>query len=177
MKTYIAFLRGINVGGHKKIPMAELRGILMAEGLKKVTTYIQSGNVIFTSEEEPNSLALKISEAIQNHFGFKVPVLMVSPETLQYVFNACPFPKEKKKNSYFSLLYTIPDEASIIEISNISYPNEEIMVTKSCVYFYASAGYARTKFNNNFFENKLKVTATARNYKTMLKLLSLLAEY
>ena len=177
MKTFIALLRGVNVGGHKKIPMAELRELLTKVGLKHVQTYIQSGNVVFqSSEENIEKLEIKIHDAINKHFEFKVPVSVKTPEGLQRIFDDCPFPEEKKVNSYFTVLYTVPDKNLVEGVSQISYPNEEFIITEWCIYFYCSVGYGNAKFNSNFFERKLKTTATARNYKTIVKLLSLSAE-
>lgn len=174
MKTYIALLRGINVSGQKKVPMAALRELLSDSGLKGVETYIQSGNVIFKSpEKDIQKLELKIHEAIKTHFGFEVPILVKTPEYLQGVFDNCPFPEEKKTNSYFTLLYTVPDKNLIKEAANMSYPNEEFVITNDCIYFYCSTGYGKAKYSNNFFERKLKTTATARNYKTMVKLIAM----
>ncbi|GAA3636173.1 DUF1697 domain-containing protein [Flavivirga jejuensis] len=177
MKTYIALLRGINVSGQKKVPMAELRELLTNSGLENVQTYIQSGNVIFKSpEKDVQKLELKIHEAINTHFGFEVPILVKTPEDLQQIFDNCPFPEEEKMSSYFTLLYAIPDTNLIKEASKISYPNEVFVITDACIYFYSFTGYGKAKYNNNFFERKLKTTATARNYKTMVKLLSLSAD-
>ena len=177
MKTYIALLRGINVSGQKKVPMAELRTLLTNAGLENVQTYIQSGNVILKSpERDVQKLELKIHQAIKTHFGFEVPILVKTREDLQHIFDNCPFPEEKKTNSYFTLLYTVPDKDLIDAVANISYPNEEFVITNTCIYFYCSTGYGKAKYSNNFFERKLKTTATARNYKTMVKLLSLCAE-
>lgn len=177
MTKYIALLRGINVSGQKKIPMAELREILDKIGLENVQTYIQSGNLIFNSSETDNkSMELVIHEAIKSHFGFEVPVLVLKSQELKQIFDDCPFSSEKKENSYFMMLYTSANKNLVHEISKLSYPNEEFYITDSCVYFYCSLGYGKAKMNNNFFERKLKVTATARNYKTMVKLLSLSAE-
>ncbi len=174
MKTYIALLRGINVSGQKKVPMAELRELLSNFGLKEVQTYIQSGNVIFKSaEKDIQKLEFKIHEVIKTHFGFEVPILVKIPEDLQHVFDNCPFPDEKKMNSYFTLLYSVPDIDLINEVAKISYPNEAFVITKDCIYFYCSTGYGKAKYNNNFFERKLKTTATARNYKTMVKLIAM----
>ena len=174
MKTYIALLRGINVGGQKKVLMAELRKLLSDSGLKEVETYIQSGNVIFKSpEEDIQKLELEIHEAIKIHFGFEVPILVKTPEDLQHVFDNCPFSEEKKTNSYFTLLYTVPDKDLMDDVAKISYPNEAFFITNDCIYFYCSTGYGKAKYNNNFFERKLKTTATARNYKTMVKLIAM----
>lgn len=177
MIKYIALLRGINVSGQKKIPMAELREILAKSGLENVLTYIQSGNVIFQSlETDKSTLESKIHNAIKSNFGFEVPVLVLSPSELKNIFVSSPFPKEKKENSYFMMLYSKADKDLVNNISELSYPNEEFKITDKAVYFYCLVGYGKAKLGNNFFERKLKVTATARNYKTMVKLLSLSAE-
>ena len=174
MKTYVALLRGINVSGHKKVPMAELRDILFKVGFVNVQTYIQSGNVIFRStEEDIQKLTQIIQKEIKNYFDFEVPVLIKTNDELLNIFNDCPFSQEKKESSYFTLLYWTPDQLLVDNLGELKYPNEEIIILNSCIYFYSSIGYGNTKYNNNFFERKLKVTATARNYKTMLKLLSL----
>lgn len=171
---YIALLRGINVGGNKKILMADLRNLLTEIGLQRVKTYIQSGNVIFQSKESSiKKLELLIHQSIKNLFGFDVPVLIKTPEDLQTIFNNCPFSQEQKTQSYFTFLYTVPSKKLAKEVSQISYVNETFTITNTCVYFYCSTGYGKSKCSNNFFERKLNVTATARNYKTMVKLLSL----
>ena len=174
MQTYIALLRGINVGGHKKIPMVELREVLSNSGFQNAQTYIQSGNVIFQSKKlEISILENDLQKAIRSHFGFEMPIIVKTPSELQMIFDACPFSEEKKVNSYFTLLYTTPDASLIEEVAKITYPNEEFIIIKNCIYFYCSMGYGNAKYNNKFFERKLKTTATARNYKTMVKLIAM----
>ncbi|NRA94449.1 MAG: DUF1697 domain-containing protein [Psychroserpens sp.] len=174
MKTYIALLRGINVGGHRKVPMAELREVLSKCGLEQVKTYIQSGNVIFrSSKEDLKVLEQLIQSAILNQFGFEVPVLIRTPKSLKLVLETCPFEHEKKENSYFILLSDIPKKELVNEVSEIQFENEAFVIIKDCLYFHSSVGYGRTKFNMNSMEKKLKVQATSRNYKTMLKLIAM----
>ena len=176
MITYIALLRGINVGGHKKMPMAELRELLKREGLGKVMTYIQSGNVIFKSMENEISLESKIEESIKAHFGFDVPVLVKSREELLEIFNACPFSRGIKEKCYFIVLNKTPERHLIDEVNKISYENEQFIVKKNCLYFYSSLDFGKTKFNMSTFERKLNVKGTSRNFNTMTKLLTLGAE-
>ncbi len=174
MNTYIALLRGINVGGHKKVPMAELRELLTKSGFKNVKTYIQSGNIILQSSEV--SLAKienTIQKSIQSYFGFEVPVIVKTRKELEVIFDSCPFSEEKKENSYFILFNEIPLKELVDEVLKISYENEVFVIIKDCLYLHSSIGYGNSKFNMNSFEKKLKVKATSRNYKTMVKLLSL----
>ena len=176
MKTYIALLKGINVGGHKKVPMAELRDMLSNSGLKNVQTYIQSGNVIFQSSEKASELQTNIQNVIASNFGFEVSIIIKTNKELQTIFDASPFSKEKKEKSYFIMLNRIPEINLVEEVDQLPYENEEIVIKKDCLYFYCSTGFGKTKFNMNTYERKLEVTGTARNYNTMVKLLSLSAE-
>ncbi|MFG6685708.1 DUF1697 domain-containing protein [Mariniflexile sp. HNIBRBA6329] len=173
MKTYIALLRGINVGGHKKVPMTVLRDLLTTAGFQKVQTYIQSGNVIFQSTAEVSELEKTIQNLILNHFGFEVSVIVKTNQELQAILNNCPFSEERKMESYFIMLSAIPDHNLVDDVAKITYENEEVIIKNDALYFYSSTGYGRTKFNMNTYERKLKVIGTSRNYKTMLKLLSL----
>lgn len=174
MKTYIALLKGINVGGHKKVPMAELRELLTKSGLANVKTYIQSGNVVFQSlETNLEKLEGNIQKLIFNKFGFQVHVLVKIRADLQRIFNDSPFPEEKKKKSYFTMLHTVPNPELVKVASEKVYEGEEYYIINDCIYFYCEKGYGQAKFNMNFFERKLKTIGTARNYNTMLKLLSL----
>ena len=176
MKTYVALLRGINVGGHKKVSMAELRELLTNAGFQNVQTYIQSGNVIFQSSEKANVLENIMRHVIMNHFKFKLPVIIKSRDELLSIFNACPFEKENQENSYFIIFNRIPERELIDKVDEIAFETDEIMIIKDCLYLYCSLGYGQTKFNMNSFERKLNVLATSRNYKTMVKLLSLSSE-
>ncbi|MCC1483117.1 DUF1697 domain-containing protein [Winogradskyella immobilis] len=173
MEIYIALLRGINVGGHRKIPMADLRGLLTKMGFNNVQTYIQSGNVIFQSSKDTKTLEITIKQAIANRFGFDVPVIVKTRADIKTIFDNCPFPETKKTNSYYTLLSHQPDIDLVKIASEKTYPNEEYQILNDCIYFYAEKGYGNAKFNLNWFEKTLNVNATARNYKTMLKLLSL----
>ena len=174
MKTYIALLRGINVGGHKKVPMAELRGLLTKSGLKNVLTYIQSGNVIFqSSEANKGKLKAIINKTITARFGFDIPVLVKSKEEIKAILDNCPFPEEKKGVSYFIMLSEIPEKDLIDETSKQIFPEEEFIITKNCIYIFYALGAGKAKLGVNWFEKKLKVKATARNYRTMAKLLEM----
>ena len=177
MNTYIALLRGINVSGQKKVPMADLRTMMTDLELVNVKTYIQSGNVVFQSSEENQSvLESKISETILKVFQFEVPVLVKSESQFQNIFDSNPFSEEQKSRSYFTLLSHIPKQDLVESVSIESYKNERFVITDSCVYFYSEHGYGKAKCNTNFFERKLKVSATTRNFKTMQKLLSLCSD-
>ena len=177
MNTYIALLRGINVSGHKKVPMAELRELLSKMDFKNVKTYIQSGNVVFQSiRKDGKFLEAEIKNSILNHFGFEVAVLVRTRDELLKIFEDCPFSEDKKVTSYFAILSDIPDVELVNEASKKIYENEEYAIINDGLYFYCANGYGKAKFSLNFFEKKLKVNATSRNYKTMVKLLDMSLE-
>jgi len=177
MITYIAFLRGINVGGHKKIKMADLRALLEGLGYTDVMTYIQSGNVIFNSlEEDRDKLENRISGAIKNHYGFEVPVLVKTRTEINKILDKNPYNDHGDLASnkiYFVLLKEIPENKNIEATSTIFFENEKFEITPECVFLRCALGAGKAKCNINFFESKLKVTTTSRNYRTMTKLLEL----
>lgn len=141
-------------------------------GFKQVTTYIQSGNVVFRSTET-SDLSNKITQAIERKYGFIVPVLIKKVSELRKILSKCPFSEEKREKSFFVLLQENPSKENIELTNGFSNSNEEFHIEEDCVYVYYSKGAGEAKMGNNFFEKKLKVNATARNYRTMLKLLEL----
>jgi uncharacterized protein (DUF1697 family) len=172
MHQYIALLRGINVGGHKKILMAHLKALFISLGFENVVTYIQSGNVVFSSSEV-DGLAHTISEAIQKTYGWEVPVLVRTASEMKKILMNCPFSEEKMRKSYFLLFQDEVSRESMDMIKDITFPWEEFHITPACMYFFCATGYAKVKMTGNFVEKKLKVNATSRNYNTMAKLVEL----
>lgn len=172
MQTHIALLRGINVGGHKKLKMADLKLLFEDLGFQNVTTYIQSGNVIFSAEEE-RGLSEKISNEIKAKFGWEVPVLVKTMDEIVKILATCPFEETKKVEAYFMLLASKPETKLMEAVREISYPNEEFVLSPECVYIHYGNGAGNAKLNNNFFEKKLKVAATTRNYRTLARLVEL----
>ncbi|WP_299117684.1 DUF1697 domain-containing protein [uncultured Winogradskyella sp.] len=176
MNVFVILLRGINVGGHRKVPMTQLRELLSNSGYVNVQTYIQSGNVVLQSPSDSKILKQDLEESILNHFGFEVTILVKTNTELKAIYKACPFQNEEKEKSYFMFLDTSPNTEGLAEVSKLEYIGEKVSITENCIYFFSANGYGRTKFNSNFYERKLKVNATARNYKTMLKLLAMAKE-
>lgn len=177
MTRYIAFLRGINVGGQKKVPMAELREVLSETGLKSIQTYIQSGNIVLESENHSKKdLQESIEKVIDDHFGFHVPVLVKSVIDIKHILENNPFNNKEDLESnriYFVLLFQKPSDEKIILFKEEHYPKEKWQIVGDCLYLCCENGYGKAKLNNNVVERKLKVDATTRNHKTMEKLLEL----
>lgn len=177
MSKFIALLRGINVSGQKKIKMAEFKVHLENAGLTNVQTYIQSGNVVFSSsEKDTDTLAKKIEQAIQENYDFHVPTLVLKREYFIWVLENNPFQNDQDKEIKkigFAFLYAVPEKDSIDKLMSYNYPNEELILKRGMAFVYAGNGAGKAKLNNNFIENKLKVTASSRNYNTVVKLIEM----
>lgn len=180
MKTYIAFLRGINVSGQKKIIMADLRGMLRKLKFDEVETYIQSGNIVLKSNDDDcQKIAQKIKMGIADTFGFEVPVLVKTYKELKSIFDKNPFTEPsdiENKRVYFALLKKPPQPESIKEFRKEKFQGEQFVVANDCVYLNYQIGAGKAKLSNNLIERKLKVSATSRNYRTMTKLLEMSAD-
>lgn len=174
MTNFIALLRGVNVSGQKKMPMADLRVALEKLNFRNVRTYIQSGNVVFGSTDtDKDILEKKIKDGIRDVFGFDVPVLVKSKSDFERVIVQNPYTDKEaieKKQVYFVLLKNTPAPELVKAFQNEAYENEKFFVSEDCVYLFCQTGYGKAKLNNNLIERKLKVEATTRNYRTMMKL-------
>ena len=174
MNTFICLLRGINVGGHKKIKMADLKTLFTSLRYNDVVTYIQSGNIIFKSHEKSiDEITAVIKKAIVDAFGFEVPVFVLTRKMLTQVYENYVLSPKCIASSYFTLLHTVPSPEDIALVNNLELPNEHFIATENCVYIYPEKGYGKAKATNTFFEKRLNVLATTRNYKTIVKLLAL----
>jgi len=177
MKTYIALLRGINVGGHKKIKMAELRTLLEKLPFENVETYIQSGNIVFnTAELDTEQIENSIKKKITETFGFEVSVLALSALDLEEILQKTPFTDPvdlKSKRIYYVLLKDAPAKNDIPNLEQENYPNELFEITSNCLYLNCKKGAGIARLTNTIIENKLKVAATTRNHRTMMKLLEM----
>ena len=170
MKTYIVLLRGINVSGKNKIPMAELRELLNSLDFKNVQTYIQSGNIILESEETKETISKKIKQGIHQKYEYDVPVIVRAVSEWEKAIKAYPFSIENEKIVAFSFLNTMSSQTEI-EVKGIK--EDQYKIDKDVVYLHCPSGFGRTKLTNNILEKKLDVIATTRNYKTTVKLLEM----
>ena len=177
MTTYISILRGINVSGQKLIKMDALRKLFENLGFHNVLTYVQSGNVIFRSNDiDTQELEQKIFRQIEKEFGFDVPVIVLSIEKLKYVIDNNLFLKDPDKDHAFlhvTFLSSKSDYYNPKVIEDKKQKGEDVLFSDNAVYLYCPNGYGRTKLTNNFIEAKLKVGATTRNWKTTNELLKM----
>lgn len=177
MKTWIALLRGINVSGQKIIRMQDLRDLCEKAGLQEVETYIQSGNIVFKSElTNRRELESCIAEAILSHYGFEVPVWVISAEEIAFYLENDPFGDDEKydpKRRFYCLLDNVPDPDDLFDLWDLAEEPEVVVVMDRMVYLYIPGNAARTKLSNNTVEKMLKCKATTRNQNTLQALLLL----
>lgn len=176
MTTYVALLRAINVGGHNMIKMAELKRMFEALGLGRVQTYIQSGNVLFESADEEAPLRRRIEDEIRVFFGFPVTVVLRTAGQMEQVVEACPFAADNLKEGeslYVSLLAEAPSQEGIDRLLASHSDTDECRFAGREIYILCRQGISKSKFANNFLEQKLGVPATARNWQTMTKLVAM----
>lgn len=177
-KKYAALLRGINVGGSRKVPMAELRSVLEGLGHGDVQTYLQSGNAVFTSmKTDPTALARELEAAIEAHFGFPVRCLVRDGAYLRAVADACPFPAAELegKQLHVTFLSSEPGAERFAAIDEAAYLPEEYRLGDRVIYLYAPNGLGRSKLAEVLARPAVLkgIDATTRNWNTVVKLVEL----
>ncbi len=181
MKKYISILRGINVSGQKLIRMTELAELYKELGFTAVKTFIQSGNVLFMADEDfpAGQLSGLIEKAILERFGFDVPVIIRSYDELGKTITCNPFIDEQgidRTKLHVTFLSDHPADENLTVIHPLNYLPDRFFLNGRDIYVYCPAGYGNTRLSNNFFENRLKVKATTRNWNTVIKLSEMLKE-
>src|SRR5437762_11718046 len=177
MPIIISILRGINVG-QRKVLMTDLKSLYEKLGFRDVITYIQSGNVIFKTDKKisDQKLAEKIEKGIFMQYGFDVPVINRTREELNRIILANPFLKIRgidKSKLHVTFLATEPDQVNSKHARELDYTPDKFIISGTEVFLHIPISYAETKLSNKFFENKLKVSATTRNWNTVTRLAEL----
>ncbi|MFK0153352.1 DUF1697 domain-containing protein [Streptomyces sp. NPDC090493] len=180
MTTYAALLRGINVGGNKKLPMAELRALMTGLGYDSVQTYLQSGQAVFsTARGDAESLAAELAGAIEERFGFSVDVLVRDHAYLKAVEADCPFPAAELAAKQLHVTYlSAPVTAErYADIDPAAHLPEEFRLGDRALYLYAPDGLGRSKLAEALSRPRIHkgLTATTRNWNTVVKLVELTA--
>lgn len=178
MNKKIAILRGINVGGRRKILMADLRSLFEKLGFQEVQTYIQSGNALFHTDSPLTDieLATKIEQAISKQYEFEVPVIVIATDQIGKIAKKNPFLKNKETDIthlHLTFLKEKPSKENQSKTEEYNYEPDQFVIKDQAVFVYCEGKYHKSKLTNNFFEKKLKVAATTRNWKTVLKLVEL----
>jgi uncharacterized protein (DUF1697 family) len=174
-KRYVALLRGINLGGHNKVSMPDLRALFAALGAEDVATYVQSGNVIFKSADGPGELTDAIEKRIRRDLGLDVTILLRTRPQLAKVLARNQFADEGKEQAklHVTFLAEKPDYARVRALDPERAEPDEFRVVGQEIYLHCPNGYGRSKLTNAYFEKRLGVAATTRNWKTVRKLAEL----
>jgi len=175
MTKYIALLRGINVGGKRKVLMADMKALFEKLGFTNITTYIQTGNVIFESKKSEDNLTLAqcIQNAILETYQFEVPVMIRSLSEWEQAISDNPFFKDKSiaiGRLHLTLLDESPEADRLAFLKKMDFGFDQFEIIGKHVFICCAEKYSDTKLTNGLFEKKLKCKATTRNWKTVLKL-------
>ncbi len=181
MAIFIALLRGINVGGKNKIKMTDLKNMFESTGLIRVETYIQSGNVIFESDENEEMLRKKIEYALEKNFGISAVVVLRTAGELERLIKDCPFSEEEVKKAealnsegeslYVSLLTGAPAQEKIEHLDTFRSEDDAYRINNRDIYLLLRHSIRNSRLANSL--QKLDVPGTVRNFKTIHKLMSL----
>ena len=170
--TYIALLRGINVGGKAALPMRDLVRIFKTAGATGVETYIQSGNVVFTHEDAEACVA-QATKAVAERFGYPGRIVLRSAEEMRAAYEANPFAGAPAETLHVYFLADWPLAADGEALDPDRSPGDSFAVVGREVYLHLPGGMARTKLTNAYFDGKLRTVSTARNWRTVAKLVEI----
>ena len=177
MMTYIAMLRGINVGHGKVVKMERLRTLFATLGFGEVRTYVQSGNVVFQSERKSSAELTRTIEAkIQRDFGFTVPVLIKTSTELAQIVRDNPLLKVKGidvSKLHVTFLSNAPPKTAAKALEDLATTRERFRILNREIYLYCPDGYGKSKLANNTIEKKCSLVATTRNWRTVSALLKM----
>lgn len=175
MTAWIALLRGINVGGHRKVPMAEFKAMADELGLRNAATYVQSGNLIFNSPAESRAdIEALIARGISGRFGFEADVIARNLAEWEAVIAANPFPEAalKPKTLHAVFLGTPTDSDAAERLAALPRDDEEFKIAGDTLYLLTPSGIGRSKFAAAAGRH-VGVPATARNWNSVLKIADL----
>jgi uncharacterized protein (DUF1697 family) len=177
MTVIISMLRGVNVGGHNKIKMEALRALYESIKLREAQTYVQSGNVIFrTDERDIARLAKRIEDGIERKFGFRPDVILRTAAEMREVIARNPFAKRRgilPGKLLVSFLVSDPGEEAREELLQIKCDPEELRIEGREMYIYFPNGVGRSKLSLVRLEKTLKTPGTGRNWNSVTKMLEI----
>ena len=177
MDTYLLLLRGINVGGRNRLPMADLRVLLSGLGFADVATYLQSGNVVCTGSGRAGDVAERVATAIADEMSLTVPVVARTSAEWATVIAGNPFAgvDDDPKRLHVTFLAGEPDPNRVNELmaESGSFEPDKVAVVGPDVYLHVPRGYSDTGLQNAFLERKLGQVASTRNWRTVTALAEL----
>lgn len=174
MTTYLALFRGINIGGHNKVSMKEIVALFEDLNFKNISTYIQSGNVIFDTRRRSRSkLSSDISQGIFKRCGFATTVMLLTASELQDAIAHNPYPSDVGKALHFLFLNEPPKKPDLDRLTGLKTDSEDFMLGDKVFYLYTPEGFGRSKLAMNV-ERCLGVATTGRNWNTVSKLVAMM---
>jgi uncharacterized protein (DUF1697 family) len=177
MAVIISMLRGVNVGGHNKIKMEALRALYESLKLREAQTYVQSGNVIFRTDEwDLARLAKRIEDGIEKKFGFRPDVILRTAAEMREVVARNPFAKRRgiePGKLLVSFLASDPEEEGRAKVRQMKCDPEEMRIEGREIYIYFPNGAGRSKLNWAGLGKMLRTTATGRNWNSVTKMLEM----
>jgi uncharacterized protein (DUF1697 family) len=172
---YVALLRAINLAGHNRISMAELRDVFASIGAEQVTTYVQSGNVVFDASGRAKKVAAAAEAEISTRLGLDIAVLIRTRKQLAGIVAANPFASKEASRLYLTFLQEPASAERVRALDPGAGAQDEFQVHGREIYLHFPGGYGRSKLSNAYFEKQLGVVATTRNWKTVSTLAELAA--
>jgi uncharacterized protein (DUF1697 family) len=178
MKRYIVLLRGINVGGHRRIAMADLRALLTRLGYESPLTYLQSGNVVLSSTQSARQVQQTIERGLAAEFGDGIEVFVRTRKELADVIARDPLGKiaDNASRYFVTFLSGKPAVAAVQAAAAADVGAEQFVVAGTLIYTWCPTGLHNSKLAKLLSEKRLGVRATARNWNTVVKLLELVDE-
>lgn len=171
--SFIALLRGINVGGHNKIPMPELRSLCVAIGWRDVQSYIQSGNLLFQSSAAAASLETALEQAIEQRFGLSISVIVRAAADWQAYVQSNPYPLPSQHEPHLVMLALAknpPAPEAVEGLQQRAINGEHITQVGAALWVHYRQGVAKSKLSPALFDRLVGSPVTARNWRTVLKL-------
>lgn len=174
MTTWIALLRGVNVGGNNKIIMKQLVEVMKKDSFENVKTYIQSGNIICDYEAERHDVQAKIATLIEQQFGFMPKIMVRTIDEIQSSLVQNPFPQALENGKTLHILYMDEEPTNMDweRLAALRKPTESYQLIDNCFYLYTPDGFGTSKLAEKI-ESILKVKTTGRNLNTIRKLIDL----
>ncbi len=179
MDTYVALLRGVNVGGNNKLPMKSLTALCEAQGCDSVRTYIQSGNVVFRANKKTAAVfASKLKTQIKNELGFETSVILRTEPELRAVLENNPYltPTVDTKFLYVTFLDNAPNLTDVVKVSPVCEGTEAFSLRGKEIFLYLPNSAGRSKLAAYRFDKILRTASSTRNWQTVSKLAGLCEE-
>lgn len=166
MTTYIALLRGINLGARNRVPMARLRELVEQQATTDVRTYIASGNVVFKSNEPAAKLRSSIEHAIEGEFNIQILVALVTAAQLKRVVKGNPYPRAEPGTLHVAFAVEPLTQADQRSLNALDFPPEELTATRTHVYLHLPNGFGTGQLNKSL-DKLIGKRVTVRNWRTV----------